>query len=194
MDRESVLHMDGHGMGAPFARWRSLDGAERSQALQEAVHEIFIEMRLPVYRYLLAVIGSPVDAEDLTQETFIRLFRELSRGTTITNLRSWLLRVAHNLAVDLNRTPERARSVGAASTEEGEEYELDPMPHPEQQILERERVEQILVPLSPQERRCVELRGEGLCYREIAEVLGIRVPTVQTLLSRAIRKVMRGKS
>ncbi len=186
--------MDGHDMGAPSAHWRSLYGIERSQALQDAVREIFVEMRLPVYRYLLVVIGSPVDAEDLTQETFIRLFRELSRGTAITNLRSWLLRVAHNLAVDLNRTPDRTHSVGAVLRQEGEEYELDPMPHPEQQILERERVEQVLALLSPRERRCVELRGDGLCYREIAEVLGIRVPTVQTLLSRAIRKVMRGKS
>jgi RNA polymerase sigma-70 factor (ECF subfamily) len=193
MDRESVLHMDGHGTGAPFARWRSLDGAERSQALQEAVREAFLELRAPVYRYLLAVTGSSVDAEDLTQETFIRLFRELSRGGAISNIRSWLFRVAHNLAVDLNRAPERTRLLDGLRLTEGEDHEFDPAPHAEQQILERERVEQILAPFSPQERRCVELRREGLCYREIAEVLGIRVPTVQTLLSRAIRKVMRRK-
>lgn len=179
-------------MGAPFARWMSLHGAERTQALQQAVREIFVEMRLPVYRYLLAVVGSPVDAEDLTQETFIRLFGELSRGATITNLRPWLLRVAHNLAVDLSRTPDRVRPIGSLRPEDDADRHVDPAPHPEQQVLERERVERILVPLSPQERRCVELRGEGLCYREIAEVLGVRIPTVQTLLSRAIRKVMRG--
>ncbi len=192
MDRESVLHMDGHGMGAPFARWRSLDGAERSQALQEAVHEIFIEMRLPVYRYLLAVIGSPVDAEDLTQETFIRLFRELSRGTTITNLRSWLLRVAHNLAVDLNRTPDRTRSVGAVPTQEGR---VRSRPDAASRATDSGTGARgtDTGAASPQERRCVELRGEGCATGRSPRSWNPRAHGADTS-EPAIRKVMRGKS
>ncbi len=47
-----------------------------------------------------------------------------------------------------------------------------------------------LARLSAQERNCVQLRSHGLRYREIAEVLAIRVPTVQTLLGRAMRKIV----
>jgi len=49
----------------------------------------------------------------------------------------------------------------------------------------------LLKHLTLQERRCMELRAEGLRYREIAEVLSVRIPTVQTTLDRAIRKIMR---
>ena len=43
--------------------------------------------------------------------------------------------------------------------------------------------------LSPQERHCLDLRSEGLCFREIAEVLSIRISTVETFLDRGIRKI-----
>ncbi|HHN72840.1 MAG TPA: LuxR family transcriptional regulator, partial [Thermopetrobacter sp.] len=44
---------------------------------------------------------------------------------------------------------------------------------------------------SPQERRCVDLRSEGLRYREIAEILGVSLSTVQTFLTRALQKLMK---
>jgi DNA-directed RNA polymerase specialized sigma24 family protein len=50
----------------------------------------------------------------------------------------------------------------------------------------------VLDRLSVQERLCFELRAEGLRYREIAEVLALRIPTVQTLLGRAVKKISGG--
>ncbi len=160
--------------------------------LDEAVRGVFVAWREPVYRYLLGAAGSPRDAEDLTQETFIRLFQEVRRGNQIGNVRSWLFRVAHNLSVDLHRKLNRAEELEQASLDEVAEYRRDPSPGAEQRLLERERAEGMLARLSPQERRCMELRTEGLCYREIGDVLGIKVPTVQTVLGRAVRKLSDG--
>lgn len=164
----------------------SQETGRREATLDQAVRDVFQAWREPIYRYLLAAAGSPGDAEDLTQETFIRLFQELRKGTTIRKPRQWLFRVAHNLAIDLSRRPDRHRysdlSFPAPCPESQE-------PDAEQIILQRERREQLLTKLSPQERRCMELRTEGLGYREIGEVLGIRVPTVQTILGRAVRKL-----
>jgi RNA polymerase sigma-70 factor (ECF subfamily) len=69
----------------------------------------------------------------------------------------------------------------------------DPTPPAEERLAaeeNQEKVRALLSGLSPQERRCMELRTEGLTYREIAEVLGVRLTTVQTNLVRAVKKLM----
>jgi RNA polymerase sigma-70 factor (ECF subfamily) len=165
-------------------------GGERPADLQQTIREMFYAMRAPLYRYLLGVVNNPLDAEDLTQETLIRLFQHLRKGKAVENPRAWLFRVAHNLAVDFRRSANRSQESSSAGADELGELRQDPSPDIEQQILEQERLDHILRRLSPLERRCMELRTEGLYYREIAEVLGIRVPTVQTVLGRAIRKLI----
>jgi RNA polymerase sigma-70 factor (ECF subfamily) len=159
--------------------------ASESSCLEQQVADIFVALRESVYRYLLANLGDPSDAEDLAQETFIRLFKDSRKGRRINNVQAWLLRVAHNLACDLVRR--RSLADHTAESLEGRR----PGPSAEELVLARERQEQldaVWPRLSRQERLCMELRAEGLRYREIGEVLGIRVPTVQTVLSRAIRK------
>ncbi len=167
----------------------SLTGSDEVAALDQHVREVFLAWREPVYRYLLAVTGNAVDAEDLAQETFIRLFQDLQKERRIDSPRAWLFRVAHNLAVDFNRQPYRSRAADCRVLDGEAGARQDPAPNAESEILEREQRERLLARLSPQERRCMELRTEGFRYREIAEILGIRVPTVQTVLARAIRKL-----
>ena len=67
----------------------------------------------------------------------------------------------------------------------------DPNGDIEARVLHRERMNLLGVSLSSRESQCMQLRAEGLRYREIAEILGVRVPTVQTLLARAVKKLMR---
>jgi RNA polymerase sigma-70 factor (ECF subfamily) len=158
--------------------------------LEQKVTETFLELRIPVYRYVLGMVGDSREAEDLTQEAFLRLFLDLRKGQSVANARAWVFRVAHNLVVDRVR---RHGDVDAVSVDDGDAEHEDPAPTAEQTILDRERqtkVSQALGRLSRQERNCVQLRRQGLRYREIAEVLAIRVPTVQTLLGRAVKKMV----
>src|SRR2546427_10761617 len=80
---------------------------QRTVTLEEKVGQLFELLRDPVYLYLMAVLGNSAEAEDITQETFLRLYRALHRGHSITNVRFWLFRAAHNLAFDHREKSQR---------------------------------------------------------------------------------------
>lgn len=173
------------------ARLRSLRGASR---LEQTVAESYELLRNPVYRYLIAALGNPAEAEDLTQETFLRLFAHLQHGNSVENLRAWVFRVAHNLAIDQQRKRAPVELSGAPMFAQAESKpDAGVNPQEEQLIQERRRrIHFALARLSGQERQCLELRAEGLRYREIGEVLGIAIPTVQTAVGRAVKKLRGG--
>ena len=143
-----------------------------------------------MYHYLLRLGLSPSQAQEGVQEVFLRLHSALVRGESIHNPRAWVFRVAHNLAVTEHRAGDRWMALDpgleAALTDRG--------PGPEARVLQRERsarVSEALAELSPQQRRCLYLRAEGLRYREIAEVIGVGVSTVSEFLTRAVARLRR---
>jgi RNA polymerase sigma-70 factor (ECF subfamily) len=164
--------------------------------LEQKVVRVYESLRTPVYQYLAATFGDPAEAEDLAQETFLRLYIYWASGKTIANnrLRSWIFRVAHNLAVDRTRSTKFIQDLAS------EEYRSvvlqvpDGGRDPEETLLDRERFSAVrngLALLSAQERRCLHLRAEGFCYREIAEILDITRSSVGEFLRRAMRKMAR---
>ena len=161
-----------------------------TNALKQQVTEIFELLRDPVYRYLFRVLDNPGDAEDLTQEVFLRLYAHLREGGTVGNVRAWAFRVAHNLAVDQQRRKVRLEGMEDAAVDRTP----DPAPGAEQRALENEkyrRLQRAMEQLSSQEKHCLELRAEGLSYQEIAEILEMRLPTVAKYVGRIIRKLVR---
>ena len=141
-----------------------------------------------VRRYAFAILRCSLDAEDITQEAFVRLIQMMNRGAEPSNALPWLLRVAHNLAVTRvsRRKPEYPLDDG------GLEQLPDVALNPEESVLAKQQLlvaRKALDRLSSQELRCWTLRAEGLRYREIAEVLGLRTGTVATLLVRAADKL-----
>jgi RNA polymerase sigma-70 factor (ECF subfamily) len=167
--------------------------SERTRvSLQDEVAQLFEEMREGVYRYVLSLGLYPPQAQEATQEVFLRLYAVLKRGEAIENRRAWVVRVAHNLGLNL-----RAQQSSQAPFESNIEMRLkDPQLNPEQSLLARERLLRFhwgVENLSEQQRRCLHLRLEGLRYPEIAAVLGISASAVGEFLRRAIvrlRKVI----
>jgi RNA polymerase sigma-70 factor (ECF subfamily) len=159
--------------------------------LEQVVDEAFVALRAPIYRYVFSAVVNAGDAEDIAQEAFIRLFRDLRKGHSIENVRAWLFRVAHNLVIDFGRRCPVPESLDAPAYQHVAEEVSDPSPNAEQEIVGEASRQRLLRHLTLQERRCMELRAEGLRYREIAEVLSLRIPTVQTTLDRAIKKIVR---
>ena len=164
--------------------------ARRDEAgVREAAECVFAALSMPVFHYLLGLVGDRAEAEDLTQEVFLRLFAELRAGKRIDRVRPWCFKVAHNLAASAGRRRQSAAEhrpevAGLAPQTDGVEAELL---HQEQ----TERVAAAMARLTPMERQSLHMRTEGLLYREIADVLNVRVPTVQTLLSRAMKKIVK---
>ena len=161
-------------------------------ALQQEVSRIFNLLREPVFRQVLRLLGNPAEAEDVTQEVFLRLYIEMRDRGSLANPRGWLFRTAYNLAIDISRADRHVASLDEPGAPEPPDAAQDG-DRVQSSLLEREkrdRVSRLLRGLSPQQRRCMELRTEGLRYREIAEALGVRISTVETNLTRAIKKLM----
>ena len=153
-------------------------------ALQEQVSRLFEEARDDIFRYLLTLGLYPAQAQEATQEVFLRLYATLRKGENIQNPRAWIFRVAHNLGLKI-RTRQHSEEpfnpeLGEASAQSGT---------PESELLDRERMTRFhsaVNGLSEQQRRCLFLRMEGLRYPEIAATLGISASAVGEFLRRAM--------
>ena len=142
---------------------------------------------LPLRRYLKLTGVNESTAQEIVQETFLRLYRHLRADGDRTNLRAWCYRVARNLA---RNEQTAARQKRWAPLEEDILHEV--MPSAESQLLIREREEQLrtaIVKLSAAERECLILRSQGMKYREIAAVLEISVSTAAENVQRGILRL-----
>ena len=82
--------------------------------LEEKVTRYFEQWRDPVNRYLVAAFGDPVEAEEITQEAFLQLYTRLHSGQSIVNVRAWVFRAAHSLAISRIRSQQQAAAGGGA--------------------------------------------------------------------------------
>ena len=170
----------------------SVSAEDPVTAQRELVRRAYEEHRDVIWRYLKSLGVEAEEAQDLTQDVFVRLYIAVRRGEKIATPRAWLFTVASNAALDRYRA--RARRTEAA-TEEAARLLLEhhrATARPDTNLLESERASGFRAAmqlLSPQQRACVHLRAEGLRYREIAEVLGVSVPAVSEFLRRAIRRL-----
>lgn len=132
-----------------------------------------------VYRLAYARTGSREDAEDITQETFLRLVRAAPDFREEEHCKAWLLRVAANCAGDLHRSPWRRRVVPLE--------EAGKMSAPE---LESGDMGEVLLALPEDYRVVVHLYYyEEMSTEEIAHVLGKRKGSIRTRLSRARKRL-----
>jgi RNA polymerase sigma-70 factor (ECF subfamily) len=138
-----------------------------------------------VYRLALRLTGNRHDAEDLTQEVFVRVFRSLHTYAPGT-FEGWLHRITTNLFLDQARRKQRIR-FDALSDERAARL-ASASPAPETAYSERtfeDDVESALSALPPDFRAAVVLCDiEGLTYEEIAEILGAKLGTVRSRIHR----------
>jgi len=142
-------------------------------------------------RYAARVLGNPNAAEDVVQNTFIRLFRKWNDAFEPSpQLSSWLYRVAHNCAVDHLRREARRRDLHHRQA--GEQAEFAP---PDRGTAFRigeaaARAAAALQTLSLRERQLVVLKVyEEKSYREIGDITGLTVSNVGYILHHAMKKL-----
>ncbi|MCH0540068.1 RNA polymerase sigma factor SigE [Streptomyces sp. MUM 203J] len=151
-----------------------------------------------VYRLAYRLTGNQHDAEDLTQEVFVRVFRSLSTYTPGT-FEGWLHRITTNLFLDMVRRKQRIRfdALGDDAAERLPSREPSP-----QQVFHDTHfdadVQQALDTLAPEFRAAVVLCDiEGLSYEEIAATLGVKLGTVRSRIHRGrshLRKALKHRS
>lgn len=162
------------------------DRRRKSEPLEETVVDLYAAMRPGLVGYAYQMLGTTGDAEDLVQIAFLKLFDQLSRKAQIQNLRSWLYRVVHNLAID----QVRRQMIHNSAVEEwlARSEGTTPDASTEDKLIQRQRIALSLQCLNERERHCLRLRAEGLSYKEIAEVLAISAKAVSVYLARGLKK------
>ena len=143
--------------------------------------------QVPVYNYVLRLVGDRALAEDLTQEVFLRVFQGLPRFSLRSKFTTWLFQVTKNRVLDELRAFERRpRAV----------VDIDDVPPLEVVDAPLERVEMIDAVWEAVERLNVDLRMAlllrdvvGLSYTEIAETLEITLATVKWRIYKAREEV-----
>jgi RNA polymerase sigma-70 factor (ECF subfamily) len=162
--------------------------------LEDEVIGLFDEFRNRLLRYLLS-FGVPVaEGEEIIQEVFLALVWHVRLGKSRRNLRGWIFRVAHNLALKrLQRARRFQNGIAAGRICANPGYDRpDPFPNPEEQLLNSQRQARLMVVFRALPRRdqsCLSLRAEGLRYREIAEVLDMSLGAVSISLARSFKRL-----
>jgi RNA polymerase sigma-70 factor (ECF subfamily) len=167
--------------------------ATKPSAIEFEVVGLFNQFRDPVLRYVLSFGLSIHDAEELTQEVFLSLFRHLQMERSRRNLRGWIFRVAHNIALK-QRYANLDSSARMGSGDISAEDQPDMSANPEEHLsnAQRQRYLMAVVRALPEtDQNCLRLRAEGLRYREIASVLGISLGAVSISLTRSVARLLR---
>ena len=170
-----------------------------------AFEQIVTATESAVYNLALSILKRKEDAEDVTQETYLRLWRAIT-DTSIESPKSYILRTARNLALDVIRKNSRHEDVDTVVQGADEEFDFeledtDPVARPDLaylQKMERQAVRESINELPTSARELIILRDlEGLSYSEIAKVLGIPEGTLKSKLFRArerLRKTILSKN
>jgi RNA polymerase sigma-70 factor (ECF subfamily) len=134
-------------------------------------------------RYLQRLTGDEDVAEDLAQETFVRLLRQ---SIPDEEIRPWIFTVAMNLVRDRARKTDRRQRLLAAAPDLVTRPAL-----PDEDVERHERIERVravLARLPERDRQLLLMREEGFKYEEIARVVGVAPASVGTLIARALRR------
>lgn len=159
-----------------------------------------VQCHMPrVFNVCLGLLGNRDDAEDCTQEAFLKAFRSLALYQGRSSFYTWIYRIAVNVCHDLMRN-RKSHPVTSIDLENGEgELSIqlpDPSPLPDDQAINHELGQTLLYQigqLKPAMQEVLVLRDlEGLTYEEIATRLGLSEGTVKSRLSRARNQVMAG--
>lgn len=159
-----------------------ISGAEVHQELRDLVADLFEQYHIPVFAYLYRLVGDREWAHDLSQETFLRLFRARHRLPQVENQRAWVYRIATNVAFNALK---RQRRFTWLPWRKADASHLTG-PDPTEQTDRRLAVEQALAELPPHYRSPLLLHSHyGFSVREVAEALDISQEAVKTRLYRA---------
>jgi RNA polymerase sigma-70 factor, ECF subfamily len=170
---------------------------------EAAYRELLGRYQRPVFSLIYRMVRDREQAEDLAQETFVKVFNNIERYDPRYKFSSWIFKIASNLTIDFLRKkePETLSLEGSRHAHTAEQAEATRITveardaNPEEFVAARElgvEIEQAIGELRPEYRTAILLRHvEGRPYEEIAEIMEIPLGTVKTYIHRA-RSELRG--
>jgi len=154
-----------------------------------AFEKILKKYEKPIINYIYRFIGDRAEAEDITQEVFLRVYKSKDSYKPTAKFSTWLYKIATNLCIDYKRKINRD-AIGYSGTELSNKLKDTTSSNPVESSLEREQLEEIikisLSSLPENQRIALTLKVyENKSYQEISEILGCSVSAVESLIFRA---------
>ncbi|MBK7188937.1 MAG: sigma-70 family RNA polymerase sigma factor [bacterium] len=177
-----------NGVSEQRPQWDDDELMARTAAGEEAAFRLLVDRwQRDVLAFLIHMTGSRDDAEDLAQETFVRVFRQAGNYRAEGRFRSWLLRIAGNLA----RSRHRRRRLLKWLPLDTEKHDVASSLPAADRGIEAEQTAQVvraaIARLPERQRQALVLhRFQGLRYAEVAEAMGTTLPGVESLIQRAL--------
>ena len=169
---------------------------------EEAYERLILKFQQPVYNLAYRLLSDTGDACDVTQEVFLKIFRNIGQFRSQSSLRTWVYRIAVNESHNRRRWLFRHRLNEVGLEEEMEDSEPRERPirdgarSPFDRAFDREKhalIQEALTRINPSFREAVVLRDlEDLSYEEIAEILQISIGTVKSRILRG-REALRAQ-
>ena len=151
---------------------------------REALAQLYRRTRTAVYGLALSYVKNAHDAQDVTQDTFVRVWDSAYQYKPQGSPMGWLLAVARNLALMKLRQGSRQEQL------EDEEWDAIPAESPAVTPADRQVLQQAMAALTDEERQVVMLHAvTGLKHREIAHLLEMPLATVLSKYHRALKKL-----
>lgn len=172
-NKEKTKHMD-----AVYEELIEKVGKDDSQAFEELYHAT----DRAVYGFALSILKNRQDAEDIMQDTYLKIRASAHLYQKRGRPMAWILTITKNLALMQLRVQSRLSETPPEEARMGEEDKTD-------QSLDRLILKTALENLKQEERQIVTLHAAGIKNREIAQVLGIPLGTVLSKRARALKKL-----
>lgn len=172
------------------------------QGYEAAFNELVDRHTYAVYRMALGITGVPHEAEDIVQETFLKVFKSLDRfSSSKARFKTWLLTIARNESINLFHALKRkaARFLGepeheTALSASANGHVSTLLRNPEALLSDMQqfhRVQTAMKSLPERQRTALLLKSQdGLSYAEIAQIMGSSVSSVESLIFRARQKLL----
>lgn len=170
---------------------------EEAQLIKKAQHgdilafeELILDYQKRIYNYCYRMAGNGHDAEDLAQEVFIKVYRNLKAFKGNSQFSTWLYRIAHNTCIDkFRKSKTYADNVSFLDDYDREKMVSSIQTLPEDEIIAKEKykiIEECILSLKPSYRSVIILRDiQNYSYEEISLILKLPMGTVKSYISRA---------
>ncbi len=160
-------------------------------SIRRLVLDFYDAEHIGIRRYLIFLGLTSEAAQEIVQDSFLKLHEHLLGNGDRRNLRAWLYRVAHNLARNSQTASRNSRTDALSSGSFAKDLKADEV-SAEESLLQKERhrhVREAMNSLSAAQRQCLLLRAQGLKYREIAEALNVSVSTAGENVQRGLERL-----
>jgi RNA polymerase sigma factor (sigma-70 family) len=151
----------------------------------EVVSSLYESWYSFLVRYASRLTGSVDSAEDVAQEAFMHLYREMRAGKPVDNPKAWTLCIVRRAAARQRLRTRHQENVQQSILESS----LVSTPDQQESAFEIDQARKLFSVLTVREEEVISLRVAGMKYREIARHLGVNASSVNTLLARALRKL-----